>query len=81
MKYRDFVGGAAFLMVLAMCCAGVFWFVLHSKETEQTEKYVAFASMKGSAAPAFSVTTLDGKQISPQKRAKTAGSRGLRDVV
>ncbi len=70
MKYRDFVSGVAFLLVLASCCAGVFWFVLHSKETQQAEKFVAFASLKGSAAPAFSVTTLDGKHISPQKRAK-----------
>ena len=64
MKYRDFVGGAAFLIVLSTLCAGVFWFVLHSKETDSLNRQVAFASMKGRSAPAFSLSTIEGKPVS-----------------
>lgn len=68
MKFRDFFIGTAFLLVLATCCAGVFWFVLHSREAEGARRYVAFNSMKGAAAPAFSVTALDGSTVSSSSR-------------
>lgn len=70
MKYREFVAGTAFLMVLATACALVFWFVIHSKEVDHIARDVAFKSMKGNQAPAFSVRTIDGRQVSLAGRAK-----------
>lgn len=68
MKFGDFVAGTAFLMILGTCCAGVFWFVLHTKEVQSTERYVAFASMKGTPAPAFVVRTISGQSVSSRER-------------
>lgn len=71
MKYRDFVGGAAFLMVLATGCAFVFWFVLHSKEAASAERTLQFVSLKGSVAPPFDVTSVEGRRFyTAQPRSK-----------
>jgi len=68
MKFKEFVFGTAFLMVLGSCCAGVFWFVIHSKDTEGVVRRIKFASLKGQQAPGFKVTTIDGVSVASTAR-------------
>jgi thiol-disulfide isomerase/thioredoxin len=61
-RFKDFVFGSAFLMILAMMCAGVFWSVLNSREIAGNPTH-KFAAVKGAPFPPFDVVETNGAHV------------------
>lgn len=55
---------AAFLLVLATLCVGVFWFVLHSREVALLQGPPGYVNMRGTYVPNVTLTDLQGKRYS-----------------